>query len=135
MDIVVRKKHFVRILEERLFLRFHLSLILIGTALVGLLASKILLIAHVDNIVIRYPVAVIVSYLCFFGFMKLWLSYVTSSSVRKSYDARDALTDAASGISDLSEKELTEMQSFDSIIVTSYCAFGGCDENHFYSRY
>jgi len=88
-------------LEKRLFLRFHMSLILTGTALVGLLASKILLIAHVDNIVIRYPVAVIVSYLCFFGFMKLWLSYVTSSGVRKSHDVEDAL-DAASSISDLS---------------------------------
>lgn len=105
MDIVIRKKHFVRILEERLFLRFHMSLILTGTALVGLLASKILLIAHVDNIVIRYPVAVIVSYLCFFGFMKLWLSYVTSSSVRKSYDAKDAL-DAASSIPDFSTGSL-----------------------------
>ena len=40
MDIIKRKKHFVRILEERLFLRFHMSLILTGTALVGLLASK-----------------------------------------------------------------------------------------------
>ena len=112
MDIVNRKINFVRILEERLFLRFHMSLILIGTALVGLLASKTLLIAHVDNIVIRYPVAVIVSYLCFFGFMKLWLSYVTSSSVRKSYDAKDALTDAANGIPDLSTGSLPTRGTF-----------------------
>lgn len=66
MDIVVRKNHFVSILKERLFLRFHMSLILIGTGLVGLLVSKILLVAHVDNIVIRYPIAVIVSYVVFF---------------------------------------------------------------------
>jgi len=102
MDIVVRKNHFVRILEEQLFLRFHMSLILIGTGLVGLLASKILLIAHIDNIVIRYPVAVIVSYLAFFGFMKLWLSYVTSSSVRQSYEVRDAVTDTLNSIPDFS---------------------------------
>ncbi len=53
MDLIVRKNNFVRILEERLFLRFHMSLILISTALTGLLASKLLLIAHVDNIIIR----------------------------------------------------------------------------------
>jgi len=102
MDIVVRKNHFIRVLEERLFLRFHMSLILIGTGLTGLLTSKILLIAHVDNIVIRFPVAVIVSYLAFFGFMKLWLTYMASSNVRKSYDAGDAVGDALNSIPDFS---------------------------------
>jgi len=42
-------------LKERLFLRFHMSLILIGTALVGLLASKLLLLSHVTTMVLRYP--------------------------------------------------------------------------------
>ncbi len=112
MDIVVRKNHFVRILKERLFLRFHMSLILIGTALVGLLASKILLIAHVDNIVIRYPIAVFVSYLVFFGFMKLWLLYVASSSVRKSYDAGDAVGDTLNSAPDFSGDSLPSHGSF-----------------------
>lgn len=111
MDIVIRKNHFVRILKERLFLRFHMSLILIGTALTGLLASKILLITHVDNIVIRYPVAVIVSYLVFFGFIKLWLSYVTSSSAHESHDASEVVTDALN-IPDLSGGGLPGHGSF-----------------------
>ena len=102
MDIVVRKKYFIFILETRLFLRFHMSLILLGTALVGLFASRILLMVNVGNIVIRYPIAVIVSYLAFFGFMKLWLSYVASSSVRKYYDAGDAVADTLNSIPDFS---------------------------------
>ncbi len=112
MDIVVRKNNFVCILKERLCLRFHMSLILISTALTGLLASKILLIAHVDNIVIRYPVAVIVSYLIFFAFMKLWLTYVTSSSVRKSYGTGDAAADTLNSIPDFAGDSLTSHGMF-----------------------
>ncbi len=102
MDIVVRKNNFVRILKERLFLRFHMSLIIIGTALAGLLASKLLLIAHVDNIVVRYPLAVITSYLAFFCFVKLWLSYMASSGVHRTHDMGDAVADTIDGASNLS---------------------------------
>lgn len=101
MNIIDRKYRFANALKDRLFLRFHMSLILIGTALVGLLASKVLLIAYVDNIVARYPIAVVVSYIAFFGFVKMWLSYVSSSGVRKSYDACDAVGDAINCIPDV----------------------------------
>ena len=79
-----------------------MSLILIGTALVGLLASKLLLLSLVTNIVIRYPLAVVVAYLAFFGFIKLWLAYINSSHERNSYDAADATIDVVSSIPDLS---------------------------------
>jgi len=102
MNIASRKTHYVQALKERLFLRFHMSLILTGTALVGLLASKVLLIFDVNNIVIRYPVAVVLSYLAFFAFAKLWLIYIMSSDVRKSYDAGDAAADTLSGVPDFS---------------------------------
>ncbi len=102
MDVIVRKNYFVRILKERLFLRFHMSLILVGTALAGLLASKLLLLAHVHDIVIRYPLAVIVSYLAFFGFVKLWLSYMASSDVHRAHGGGDAVADTIDGISNSS---------------------------------
>ncbi len=101
MDIIVKKNNFVRILKERLFLHFHMSLILIGTGLTGLLASKLLLIAHVDNIIVRYPLAVIVSYLAFFSFVKLWLSYMASSGVHRSHGVGDAVADTIDGVSNL----------------------------------
>lgn len=74
-----RRDRLRRFLAERLFLRFHMFLILMGTFLSGLLVSKILLIFHVDSMLIRYPLAVIFSYLAFFGFIKLWLLYLASS--------------------------------------------------------
>lgn len=54
-------------------------LILTGTFLSGLLATKILLLFHVNSMLIRYPLAVIFSYLAFFGSVKLWLLYLSSS--------------------------------------------------------
>jgi len=71
MNLAIKKAHYVQVLKERLFLRFHMSLILIGTAFFGLLASKIMMAFNVDNIVIRYPVAVVFFYLAFFGFVRL----------------------------------------------------------------
>jgi hypothetical protein len=112
MNIAVRKTRFVRVLKERLFLRFHMSLILIDTALVGLLASKLLLLSLVTNIVIRYPLAVIVAYLAFFGFIKLWLAYINSSPERNSYDAADATIDAVSSFPDLSGARMPSLPTF-----------------------
>jgi hypothetical protein len=83
-----KKENFTKFLKERFFLRFHMSLILTGTALSGLIASWALLHLHVNSILIRYPIAVLCSYLAFFGFIKLWLLYMpTSGSSRKSADS------------------------------------------------
>jgi hypothetical protein len=112
MDIAVRKTRFVRILKERLFLRFHMSLILIGAALVGLLASKLLLLSLVTNIVVRYPLAVVVAYLAFFGFIKLWLAYISSSHERSSYDAADATADVVGSIPDFSGARMPSLPTF-----------------------
>ena len=74
-------------MKERFFLRFHMSLILLGTVLAGLLSTKLLLLVPVDNIVIRYPLAVLFAYLSFFLFVKLWLAYMSASQPVKSLDA------------------------------------------------
>lgn len=82
------KERFTRVLRERFFLRFHMSLILTCTALTGLIVSWALLHLHVASMLIRYPVAVLCSYLAFFGFIKLWLLYITSSGgSRRSADS------------------------------------------------
>lgn len=79
-----RVRRFMRHIKERFFLRFHMSLILLGTALSGLIASKLLLIAGMENIIIRYPLTVVCSYLAFFVFVKLWLAYL---STRRAFQA------------------------------------------------
>lgn len=101
-DIIVRKQQFVQVLKERFFLRFHMSLILIGTAMVGLLVSKLLLMADMTNMVIRYPLAIVFAYLAFFGFIKLWLSYLSASRDGSLSEVVDSVVDGVTGIPDLS---------------------------------
>lgn len=72
--------------KERFFLRFHMSLILLGAGLFGFLASTLLLHLHLENIVIRYPLAVLLSYLAFFLFVKIWLWYLSASRPFDTYD-------------------------------------------------
>jgi hypothetical protein len=111
MNIATRKTYYVQVQKERFFLRFHMSLILIGTALFGLLASIVLMAFDVDNIVIRFPVAVIFAYLAFFGFVKLWLLYI-SSGVQKSYSVGDAVADTLSSVPDFSGGNLSSHGTF-----------------------
>lgn len=53
-----------------------MSLILLGTILSGLLFSKILLMVNLENMVARYPIVVLASYMSFFAFIRLWLFYI-----------------------------------------------------------
>ena len=88
------RKTFMRRVQERFFLRFHMSLILLATALSGVLTAKVLLLLHVDSIMVRYPLAVVTAYLAFFLFVKLWLKYMSSSQPLKGLDsAGDVLPD------------------------------------------
>jgi hypothetical protein len=64
--------------SKRVFTRFHMSFILLGTAIAGLILSKLLLVIGIHNMVIRYIIALVGAYLCFFILMKLWLNYLTS---------------------------------------------------------
>ena len=91
---IKRKDRFKKLLSDRLFLRFHMFLILSGTFFAGLLATKILLLLHVKSMLIRYPVAVVAAYLAFFGFVKLWLFYLSSSGSRRLVrEATDSIGD------------------------------------------
>lgn len=97
MDIsgqLQRKERFKRFLKDRFSLRFHMFLILTGTALAGLLATKVLLLFNVTSMLIRYPIAVVFAYLAFFGFVKLWLTYLSSLNGSRRV-ARDITESAA----------------------------------------
>src|SRR5690348_11493644 len=63
-------------LTHRYFIRAHMSTMLALVLLSGLLASRLLLRAGVASMALRYPVAVILSYLVFFGLVRIWLAYV-----------------------------------------------------------
>ncbi len=63
-------------LLARYSLRLHVSLLLVATAAVGALSSKILLWAGIESMLWRYPLALLIGYLGFFGFVRLWLRQV-----------------------------------------------------------
>jgi len=67
------------------FVRFHMGLILSATTAAGLISSKLLLMAGLTSIPIRYPLATVLSYLIFLGMMRLWVAYVLND-VRVSPD-------------------------------------------------
>jgi len=84
----------MRRIKERFFLRFHMSLILMATVLSGVLSTKLMLLLHVENLVVRFPLAVLFSYLAFFLFVKLWLLYMSASQqLRGSRLESDVLPD------------------------------------------
>ena len=93
------RETFMRRVQKRFFLRFHMSLILLATALSGVLFTKLMLMLEVENIVLRYPLAVLAAYLAFFFYMKLWLLYLSRSN---SIKVLDGAGDVLSGIPDLS---------------------------------
>lgn len=86
------RERFRRFLEKRFSLRLHMFLILSGVFCAGLVSSRLLLELHVRSMLVRYPLAVLCSYFAFFGLMKLWLVYLSSSTGR-----RNSFLDSGSG--------------------------------------
>jgi hypothetical protein len=74
-------------LQGRFFLRVHMSLILIGTFLAGLAATKLLLMVGVSSLALRYVLAVCAAYLVFLALIKLWLIYVRADRTGIDLDA------------------------------------------------
>ena len=93
----MRKKiTFKKFIIRRFFIRFHMSIILIGTVFSGVIFSKILLFAGVEKITLRYPLVTILSYGCFFILIRVWLLYIKYRE-KIIENAVDATTDAVSG--------------------------------------
>jgi len=97
------KQKFKKRFAKRVFTRFHMTLILLGTILSGVIFSKILLVAGLNHIIARFVLVLIFAYVCFFILMKLWLHYLTepyrrSRIAENLIDAADAIT----GIPDFS---------------------------------
>ena len=84
--------------KNRLPLRLHMSLILLATGLSGLLTTRLLLAAGVESIVIRYPLAVLFSYLMFFLLIKLWLKYLATSHLQPVREEKSSLGDVLSNV-------------------------------------
>ncbi len=68
-----------------------MTLILLATGLSGLLTTRCLLAAGVESIIIRYPLAVLFSYLVFFCLIKLWLKYLAVTNVQQVREKKSSL--------------------------------------------
>jgi lysylphosphatidylglycerol synthetase-like protein (DUF2156 family) len=64
-------------LQRRYALRVHMLLIVAATIGAGLGATKLLLMAHVDVLALRYALAVFAAYLTFLFLIRIWLAYVS----------------------------------------------------------
>lgn len=66
------------------FLRIHMTLILSAVIASGLLSSKLLLEMRVHSMRLRYPLAILGSYLVFLMLIRMWIWYVARSPFRTS---------------------------------------------------
>lgn len=97
-NLFQHKINYTERLKKRHSLRFHMSLILVATVCSGFLATRIMLALHLENVLLRYPLAVVFAYLVFFVSVKLWLRYIapipTQQNVHNnSPDLGDVLSD------------------------------------------
>lgn len=97
-NLFQHKISFTERFKRRHSLRLHMSLILMATACSGFLATRVMLALHLENVLLRYPLAVIFAYLVFFVSVKLWLQYISpapaSRNIRHdSLDTGDLLPD------------------------------------------
>lgn len=97
-NLIRHKSGFISRFKKRHSLRLHMSLILVATICSGFLATRTMLALHLENVLLRYPLAVVCAYLVFFLCMKLWLQYVAPSPVARkdhgnSADVLDLLPD------------------------------------------
>lgn len=67
-------------LEERFFLRIHMTIILGGTFVAGVVTTRVLMGLGVNLLALRYAIAVSLAYLVFLVLVKLWLLYVGSDT-------------------------------------------------------
>ena len=83
-------------LKHRFFLRLHMTVILGGTFTAGLVTTRLLFLVHVNNLAVRYAIAVCAAYAVFLGFIRLWLAYVGYLALRSSWG--DALNFNSDGV-------------------------------------
>lgn len=74
------KINFTERFKKRHSLRLHMSLILAATVCSGFLATRTMLALRMENVLLRYPLAVICAYLVFFICVKLWLNYIAPAA-------------------------------------------------------
>ena len=71
--------HAIFLITRSLWVRFHMTLILLTVVLVGVATNWILLRVGARSMPLRYVAAVLVGYLFFFVGVRLWMRYVRAT--------------------------------------------------------
>lgn len=71
--------HAAKAISHFLWVRFHITLILVAVVMVGLVANWLALRLGLRWLVVRYPLSVLVGYAAFFAGIKLWLGYAETA--------------------------------------------------------
>jgi hypothetical protein len=74
-----------------------MTLILLATAMAGASASKLLLIAGLENPALRYPLTVLFAYCVFFVAIKFWLWIIVGAAAAQTRISGSSLPDISSG--------------------------------------
>jgi hypothetical protein len=77
------ESRFKQYLLRRYFVRLHMTIIVVATTAAGLVASKLLLLAGLTSVETRYPLAAIIAYFSFLGFIRLWIGPVRPPRERR----------------------------------------------------
>ncbi|MBK8322975.1 MAG: hypothetical protein IPL06_09590 [Betaproteobacteria bacterium] len=84
-----------RRIVERLWVRFHMSLILASSGLTAMLASWVMLQAGVGSMLVRYPIAIAIAYAVFLLGVWLWLQYAGVGDGEERKESGNSLVDGA----------------------------------------
>lgn len=82
------RRKFKTAVKGQFLVRFHMAIILGVVTVVGMLANKLLFVAGVPTMALRYPAAVAISYLAFFVGVWIWIGYVQSAAPQSLLDPR-----------------------------------------------
>ena len=83
MDALTASRHrFTGRFAARFFVRFHMGLIFAGTVGTAVVASRLLLAAGVQSLMVRYALTVVGAYAVFFVLVRMWIAYVTRIAPR-----------------------------------------------------
>ena len=77
------KKRFREEFQRRFFLRFHITLIFLGTLTAGYLTNQLFYFEGWGTMAQRFGIAVVAAYLAFLGLIRIWMIYVGVSNAQE----------------------------------------------------
>lgn len=82
--LATSRRRFARGIAAAFLVRFHMSIIFVAVVATAVAASRLLFLAGIDSLMVRYALAATAAYAVFFVFVRVWIFYVTLAGSRRS---------------------------------------------------